>query len=441
MAQLKQAISGSYEDWHPPMMAWFWSILIKLTGVVESLFIFHCLVLLASGIVWILILKKLHSPFFILLAIPLLFASPIVTVHSGMIWKNVGFAYVMLLSCGLLSLCIIKKRYSVFILTIMFLFLIYSFGIRLNGVFAIIPIVFFLIQKIVLKRGGRIASYKTNVISLALSITILFAAGVGIQFFYYKILDTKKIYITQYILFSDIIGVSAMTGHDYLPDYVKNSPSYNRQKTIDVYKLSMDITGNLDFLFFYQDRKTNQLKIPLHKDAKSERELKAAWFRVVLNHPLLYLKNRWVFFNSLMSRGVIYPGEMFRRDVLRKVRFMSSNFPEKYKHPAYQIQGHEMIKKFVEKNSDIYFLRIGWLWFTLLLVGMGLGLFFIKDRYLRPIIMIVSTSGFLHMAHYFFITQASDFRYLYWPTLAGSITFVLIALWFYKTLKRRIVHP
>lgn len=433
MDQLGQATNELYRDWHSPLMSWLWSILIKLTGLTEILFIFHSIILLASGVCWVLVFNKFG---FGKILIPIFLASPLVTSFSGFVIKDVGFAYSMLFSCGVLAFGIVnqeqikRKRFtwwSTCVVSLCILF--YAIGVRLNGIFSAVPVIF-LIVRITMNRTNY-GIWKTYVISALYTLLIFSVMIIGIQFFYYKIINAKRTYHTQYILLLDLAGISTISDNDYFPAYIRTSDKYDIQSINNAYKRAMDkeTRGVANNMFY------SQKLIPMNEDGKLQKKLRLVWMNTLLKEPLTYLKHRWSLFNYLIMMTpphlhyikISHSSE--RRDSLFEKNYVPKN--ARYFHKV-NFTGDAIIKNFVEKTNLKFqksFLALGWFWFVLLLIEFIVGIFFVRNKSFQSLILLLSSSGMLYIYPYFFIVPASHFRYLYWGVISGSVCLFCIVAW------------
>ena len=99
--QLEQAVAGRYSDWHPPVMAIIWHYLITLTGKVSSLLIFSISLLWASLFMMARVVFIKTGSFRRSLLPFLLGISPLVLSISGVLWKDVFGAFLILLTIAL----------------------------------------------------------------------------------------------------------------------------------------------------------------------------------------------------------------------------------------------------------------------------------------------------------------------------------------------------
>lgn len=428
MDQLRQALTNKYGDWHPPIMAWVWSLLIGVTGKTESLLMFHMMLLTAGAIFWRKIFECLRVEPWALL-IPVLLASPIVINFSGVMWKDVGFAFSLFLSCGIVGLASVENRISRIRVIAVLALVAYAFGVRSNGIFAIFPIVVLLAWLIVgwykpmLSRAAAIALAATGAMALLIVVVL------GVQLFSYKYINAERRYPIQYLELYDIAGISSASGIDYFPEYVKQWPDYNINKITEGYANSIS-WGNANSLFFRGSNGSSPL-IPLNSDAELQDELRTSWLKAIFAEPMAYLKHRFAVVNFLMSKGY-YPSEQPQSHTTRKSLFDTQLGNEATKFSSYSFPGTVGVKDFVSSSlaqAKGSFLYVGWFWLILLTVQLLIGLLIMKSRKSTragQLIAMVSASGMLYILPYSIVAPASDFRYLYWSALAGGISAILI---------------
>lgn len=96
--QYQQAMSGVFNDWHPPIIAVIWRQLILLTGNFASITVLNILLLCVSLYLLTRNLDKRVAPF----ALIGLCFSPLFFVYVAVIWKDVELALICLLVASML---------------------------------------------------------------------------------------------------------------------------------------------------------------------------------------------------------------------------------------------------------------------------------------------------------------------------------------------------
>lgn len=417
-----QVLNFNFNDWHTPFMAFTWGILLKLTNLPESMFIIHTLILLIGGIFWVLITHKISS--FLPIFVPLLILSPIITNFSAWIIRDVGFAYYMLLVHGIIILSIIQNKISRKVLATVFCLLFCSFATRTNGIFSLIPITFLSII-CYYKTRPSIPSTKFLLKSSIGTIIVIATIVLGNHIFCYYILDVQKRYPFQYIKLFDLAGISYYSNCEHFPDYIKNLDYYNFQVMLDTYKSSV-IKKRRGTHFFWTSTGEPPLLPRLFKPSL-QKDLTSTWINAISKHPRAYLKHKWEIFNILMSKGIKkhYTGipNKESRDKLfkNKVNFNEINFAPLNIIRKYMTKTNKMVQHSV--------LHLGWFWLMVSIAQFLMALLVIKNKDIKIIILLLSSSAILYIIPYFFIAPAGDFRYLYWSTIAISISSLFIMQW------------
>ena len=436
-SQFDQALNNSYMDWHPPLMAWTWSILLKITNLTASMFIFHTLLLFISAICWTFIFNKLLG-FSFSLFIPFLILSPVITEYFSWVVKDVGFAYYMLLACGVLTLGVIKNKMSALLLATVFFLSFAALGTRLNGIFAIIPIVFFSSWFFFEKKKRKILK------SVATTGIVMFGLFSCLHIFNYYFLSSKKCYPFQYIQRLDLIFISTAVGKNYFPARIKF--------LWEMYK-GKDVSSNIIF-----GGKANNVmpdNYSCNYPNSSRKELTYAWITSIMENPFLYLKLRLKMFRS----GLNYSGNTLRnlsfrtnkrersmaklmkdRSIFANLTFDNTSFKELNISRWPLIISNEV---FYMVYLVPFHLTGGWFWFIFLFSEMIIGIFFVQDKNLRSIILLLSLSGILYLLPYYIILPVGNTRYIYWSVISGTFCFFFLfkGLRVKNSLSPTILYP
>ncbi|CAB3889258.1 hypothetical protein [Achromobacter deleyi] len=427
--QLKQALTGTYHDWHPPIMSWLWSLLITTTSRIESLFFLHLLLLLAGALVWARVFQRLNIGY-LAFAIPIFVAGPTVMNFSGVVWKDVGFAFALLLACGVISLAWIRNSLSWIDSILASMLLVYAFGVRPNGIFSIMPIVGLLAWLAVRQCKPLLPKIGKLTASAFASIVIILAMVGGMHAFTYTYLDAQKRYPIQYLELYDIAGISSISGQDYFPDFIKNVPQHDLPLIAAGYSQSISVFGNANNLVFSGPEGSQPL-VPLNTDPDQQALLRKAWLSAIFDETFAYLQHRMAVMKSMFLVGA-YPTERPQNATDRTAVLEANGVrPEQVELPDYQLPGAQSAQEFVADStvwatqSDLY---TGWIWVVLLTLELMAGLIMaVKSIRSGVLIIMASGSGLLYALPYLIIAPASDFRYLYWSTLAAGICTILMA--------------
>ena len=425
--QLAQALTGQYYDWHPPLMAYLWSGMIQVTGHHESIFFFQLGLLTAGGLCWAKLIALGRRPATTLL-IPLAFISPVFTNFAGTIWKDVEFAFAMLLAAGLAGLGTIEQKYSLAWTGLSIALLICSLGFRTNGGFALLPILVLCGHQFTHKRYAAHSSLQQSAATCTLS-TLMLTLVIGFVFAISKfVIKPVNSYPFQYVELFDLAGISTLSKHDYFPDHIKQTPGYRLQDVAKEYERSTRQLGNADNLIFPNDN-TSVSILPLNRDAMLQHQLHAAWLGAILKEPRHYIEHRLKIFQYLMNkRHYTYelPQDPVDRAKLLQKRQVHLSTPALQ---PLDLIGMSHAKAWVArsmKSVDGSAIFSGWLWLCLLLLELVASLILLEAGPVKHLALAVASSGILYTLPYFLVAPAADFRYLFWSTIAGTFAGIIL---------------
>jgi hypothetical protein len=424
--QLQQAISGDFRDWQPPMMSWVWSQLFYLSNFYPSLFLLHQVILFSAGLVWIFLVMKFHSgwlPIFV----PVLLSSPILTNFSGVVWKDVGFAFALLLAVGILGHLLVSRpeRKFLFFVNTLFIFflLIYALGVRTNGLFSLIPIVLvfcWLNFKVVA------SSVRKMVLVLAFSTLILLGIIGILTSLTNFVIKPEKNFSFQYVQLYDLIGIYSESGEDLMPQYVKRKGGYDFQKVVEAYELTNYPPRNANHIFTASS--TGKILINLSSDESDQNQLMRSWLNAIISHPIEYIKHRLNFYSNFMKGGY-YTYEQRQSAEDRAAVFQQTSVNSLNPAPTPEcLPGCRTFSDLFRKShTHSIFLYSGWIWLSVLIINLMIAIRS-KTESLKYLGIAVGGSGLVYLFTFFLFAAASDFRYLYWSTISASFGLIISIL-------------
>ncbi|MDB5773942.1 MAG: hypothetical protein JWP38_75, partial [Herbaspirillum sp.] len=166
--QLAQALSGDLNDWHPPMMAVFWHLLIEIFGSASALLVFQLgLYWLGLGLIADALTKRVGLGVGLMVLLAGVF--PLFLYINGLLTKDSEMGCAFLAAFGLLFWHRLQKR-PLAIPTVVAAAALLAYGVlvRSNSIFAFGPIVlYFLYSR---KPSGYI---KTVLLSAVLAVAAL----------------------------------------------------------------------------------------------------------------------------------------------------------------------------------------------------------------------------------------------------------------------------
>jgi hypothetical protein len=277
------AVSGHHDDWSPPLMALIWSAMPPTLGATGML-ILNSLLLTGGLLLWGASLRHRSGRW--AAAIFGVYFLPSTLIFGGLIWRDVLLAGLLLCSTGFLALHESRRRRDIApgALDRMILCLATATGIlgamaRTNGVFAFVPIAFVIAMIVVRNRGLR-----------ALVFCFLVAAPVVGNSVLYRAIDAEKTYVENSLFIFDIGGLSSHRENLFPGAWTETE---NKQIVDSCYRRhAWDVYMWHDCKFVSQNLKDQGLWGP---------QLKSAWFANIVSHPMLYLKNRMIYFATLIA--------------------------------------------------------------------------------------------------------------------------------------------
>jgi len=289
IVQLHDGRTGFYHSWHPPLMAW-------LLGVGDAilpgsgLFVIFNMALLFGALLSLLWIRSSVSWIAVIVAMAMMFL-PQIVLYQAIVWKDVLFANAAVAGFVYLAQAEaqwsrVVRRYA--LLTASFLLLVLASLTRQNGI-------------IVLAAGvgalGIIAWHKGNFAPALLVCGLALVVSLCTLVFSNIALDARSDHgqgpIAQLKLLRlyDIVGMVADDRSIALVRFDADAPDLDRLIRSDGVRL------------YSPERNDTLVGSTALQSALADTEpetMKAQWFDLILQHPLLYLKTRaiefgWVF--------------------------------------------------------------------------------------------------------------------------------------------------
>lgn len=388
IAQLGQARSGIYSDWHPPIMAWLWSFFDRVLPGPGGLFIVH-IGLFWSALILLARFSRLGVGTFLIGVFPPIFAL------LAPLWKDVGMA-IALLVAGTLFLCSKttsgwKQKLS---MGAAFFFLFYAAGVRHNALPALVPIIFYWLPSQKTTRRWIIAGVVTLAVGVLANLFNRYLLG-----------DHRSEIPSQQILLHDLTAFSLKKGENLIPKAYQVLPKLDISELQKLYS-----TRGVVPLFCCEP---GDRRLQLSPDAVNFRDLRAQWQSALVQHPGAYLQHRWRNFRGQMGieNGAVCnpflesPVEGSGRNaVLSALRALKNSF----------------------LFRGIFYLLLSW----------GLLIFLLRQRIKNELPIALLLSGNFYTLPYFFISTACDFRMHWWLVLSTCVATAIAAPEFWAMTPR-----
>lgn len=382
LIQYGEALSRSYSDWNPPIMAWVWSWLLQWKDGPQLMLLFHFFMLFSAIalLYWTDARESMLSWLWLLLPV-----SPFVASISGVIWKDVGMAYAFFLAFALFHLGIRMQSYSSYMLFVLaFFFFLYAFLLRANAIMAAAPIIYYSC-KIFYPEWQKI---KTFIISCSV-LGCLFFLG---KFINNSVLGAEKTNPTLIMQIDEIAATSRIAQKKL---FFKESPAY--EISFEELPLVNAVKGNKIY---------GKVKL-------SDEVLRENWYWVIKEEPWAYLQAKWELFKNFSG---------FSLD--KRMIFFFDIWENDYGLTFEQREITTILRDYlmVVKSIPLLFLPIFWIPIAGILFFLALK----KNNRIGYEIRMLSGSALCYYLGYVLVTPTPEYRFIYWIVLSTIAATILL---------------
>lgn len=221
--QFKESVDKEYFDWHPPIMAYLWTLLNSIhTG--PQLMLAKNIILLWLGVgVFYFTLRK-YNPILSLtyLALPLI---PGILLESSFILKDMDLAICLFLSAAIFSYFTLnQQKPPIAVSAIALLLIFYGSGVKFQGKF-IVPIMVMWLMWLYYRSNKKLFFLTSFLITLLI---------IGGNMFFLKKFSQPSFAHNSRIFF-DIAGISVNKNLNLFPEFIKNNPKFSFAKLKQFY--------------------------------------------------------------------------------------------------------------------------------------------------------------------------------------------------------------
>jgi len=248
-----------------------------------------------------------------------------------------------------------------------------------------------------------------------LTVAILITAVICNYFINYNLLHAEKTYPQYKLKLLDVVGITKLSGEDYIPACISTYRDFNKQKLLSLYT-----PASVDDIYWPPGGSKPIIPYP---NQRLNNSLDSCWKKAIIHHPLAYLENR--------GQGFLY--------YLRLKKRFAAN---QYWNTAIWIDPNNPLKLVGE--STFFSAKFGvlysflnstpifdpWLW---LLINSGLFILFARRLYNNKHIYfykaqaLIQLSAVIYLLSQFFIYQHDrDFRYNYWNVFVFLIGIISV---------------
>jgi hypothetical protein len=389
MHQFVQARSGNYDDWHPPLMAFFWSFLLFTTPPSAGYLIFQVTLLcLGFALLALSPLLSAKKPFWLALLAAI---CPPIWIYAGVLWKDILLAALWLCCTGAL-LCAKNslegahnsKSWYRLMMAAAIMFGLLGCMTRINAVPAFAPLAFIIPVSRTLKT--RIAA-AFGLIVVALGMNAALDATLNVR----RAQTSSALYIF------DLGGITSFEGDVKFPG---NWSEDERRQLVEKCYYPQAVNH-----YIWGECKFVNDKIQAEKLWGSP-VLRNAWLDAIYRHPVSYIKHRLYHFYIFLQNPWGH-----------RVTETSKNDLGFEFQPGTMF---EIMTAFVSAGEQAgLFYPQGWLIFGMILFPTT---FLFERRPTLSVIQAAILSALLYFASFIPGGVASDFRYGYWPITALTVS-------------------
>jgi len=414
--QLAEGRAWSFTDWHPPLMAAVWGVVDRvIPGPFGMLLLHNAAFWGALAIFWRATYRR---SLLVGLCLVGLGFTPTALALLSTVWKDVGLGASLLLACALLHTS--RLTGSKLALLLSAPLLLYGYGVRQNAATAILPLAVWscyvalrVLRPSKTKEGGLAAA----ALPLALGLAYFLLLTAAVFTITRALTGGRSSYIYQVVLLHDLAAVSKARGEPLLPEYLTRGANFSLEGAAASYQPDTSKT-----VF-----RAEAAGMRLTEEAGEMAALRAKWLEVVPANKTVYLRHRWEAFKALTAFGreeVCFP-------FLSNSRTLDGRDVNSWRI-------HQLLRAVFWKLRNTFFFRGYWF----LLASITLLCLSLAGRLRGHLetVFVMSLSGLLYEAGYYFYGTSCDFRFSWWTALASLVGACLLALHAFERRRARRVQ-
>lgn len=385
--QYGQALSGSFDDWHPPAMGWLWrQLAIFQPGPASML-------TLQLGLYWtgfaLLVLKALRlDRKGLATALVIAALMPIPLALMGAVLKDCLMAGALILAAGFLAW--VRRDRGLWLRGAGLVLVIAAATLRFNAVFACLPLAVALLP-------GRLRNTPPKLVGCSIISCVLLFCVMPIA---NRLVDASPSGVETSLIMFDLGGITEYSGANVFPTLpIKNPATVNHRcyspVKWDPYSWWVDAPCPIGFELVRATVKAH------HESATS------LWLGAVFAHPIAYAEHRLAHFN-INTRFLVHD------EIERPVQVTSvTNIWNYQETPSAALAAIDKTARVMAASP------FGWP-ITWLAVALGV-LILVPGKPSQHIAMPLALSALFYGSAYFIVSVASELRYHLWTMIAAAI--------------------
>lgn len=392
--QYEEAVTGYFTDWHPPVMAWLWSLL-RLIGEGPAPFLVLHLTLYWTGFGLLAdaLRRGGHPRLALLMALAGAFP-PFLYINANVI-KDVGMVSSWLAAVGLIYWFRVQgRRMPVAAALIVATLIVYGTLVRSNALFALGPLLLYAMAPMRWLRSVRLIVAAMVIAVLAIPVT---------QEVNRRLFDPEPMYAAHSLFLFDLVGIAA---------YEQDPSLVAPRASLSVEDLKACYTP------YWWDSFSPWGRCGSHVDRTDGsrtgpgKGLVTQWMKTIVEHPLAYVVHRLKHFNSSVLFAV----------PLKHNRLAPEFRMDDPAHPPKEVTTERDIElDLLRKNPFVW--PVTWLvWGAFLLAFAGRQ----PPSASTLLVRVLTVSALGYSCAYLIIGVATDLRYHYWSLIAVLVATLLV---------------
>lgn len=291
--QLHQAITGSFNDWHPPIMAYAWRVLILLTGQPSSLFLLQLICYWgAFGLISNALVRTGNKKIAVFVLLIGLF--PVFVYINGLIIKDSQMGASFLASFALIFWYRIQERRPPFAIGVVaVLLLIYGTLVRSNSVFALGPLLIYFFST-----RYNFSYVKTILLTVPIALSGIFLS-LSVNSTLPGVAKTQPIRSLQIF---DLIGIARYSGDVTAISEILPLTAAEISRCYTAYWWDSVSPWGTCPAFSAKFMNTDYKKILSERDVyPASQRLTPMWISAIIHHPAAYAQHRIRHFNAELN--------------------------------------------------------------------------------------------------------------------------------------------
>ena len=394
--QIQQARTNHFTDWHPPIMAWLWSLINHLIPGPQGFFIL--IILLYWGGFGLICTRCSYGTGKRFLGAVILPFLPFLINFAGTIGKDEFVFGCFLTGLGLILLRPRRRILRVAAGSAIILLLLVGSLARYNSVLAVIPLVVLWIWP----SPTPVRPVASLARQLALSGAVILLVWWGAWNTFNRYVAHAEAQQVQSSLFAwQLLNISHLTRQNLIPGH------WSPAETRDILDRCYD-PGSLNVLFFRCHFITDEL----HRSGEWQSGLLATFMRASIAHPIQYLETQLLYLHTLAwpDQIFVYRGGPLSLAVQNNdvFKLMSNSFT------------------WLQSAPVIHYMFTLLFWIAIsTIVAITYLFFWIRGSDDFYEIFLISFSAVLYICPLVVIGIDGDFRYGYWAVAATCISILL----------------